>query len=272
MRDNNNKLVPFITKSLKKSILFAHQHTPTMLALIAIAFRAILKPIMAAKAAYYRNTELQHTIKQIPWIPITLIVFGGMVLMHKDLRFNLNLSSTPSAVGDAGGAAIPYANSNYAQPTSSSMTLFSPEQDAKNRKYIQEYKSMAIAEMKATGVLASINLAQAIVSSNAGQSEAAVKNNNHFGLKCFSKECKSGHCSNLEDMGHKAFYIKYSSVWEGWRAHSQLLSSGKYERLLQNSDYQSWARGLQQFGYSQSENYANQLMQIIQYYGLEQLD
>ena len=265
MRNNNNKLVPFITKSLKKSILFAHKRTPTMLALITIAFRAIRKPIMAAKAAFYRNTELQETLKQIPWIPVTLIVFGGMILMHKDLNFNFNLTSS------IGNTSTPISN-GYAQSTSNSMMLFSAQQDEKNRKYIAKYKSIAIAEMKATGIPASINLAQAIVSSKAGESEASIKNNNHFGLKCFSKKCKSGHCSNLEDMGHKAFYIKYASVWESWRAHSQLISSGKYERLLQNSDYQSWARGLQQFEYSQSENYATQLVQLIQHYGLEQLD
>ena len=268
MRDNNNKLVPFVTKSLKKSILFAHQHTLTMLTLIAITFRAILKPIMAARAAFYRNTALQQALKQIPWIPVTLIVFGGMILIHKDLNFNFNLSA-PSSIG---GVGEPSTTSGYAQSASNTTTLFSADQDAKNKKYITEYKSMAIAEMKATGIPASINLAQAIVASKAGTSEAATKNNNHFGLKCFSKKCKSGHCSNLEEMGHKAFYIKYAGVWEGWRAHSQLLSSGKYERLLQNSDYQSWARGLEQFEYSLSENYANQLMQIIQYYGLEQLD
>ena len=74
---------------------------------------------------------------------------------------------------------MPPTTNGYAQSTSNSMALFPAQQDKKNRKYIAEYKSMAIAEMKATGVPASINLAQAIISSKAGESEAATKNKNH---------------------------------------------------------------------------------------------
>ena len=51
-------------------------------------------------------------------------------------------------------------------------------------KYINQYKSLAIDQMKKYKIPASITLAQALLESNAGQSELARKSNNHFGIKC----------------------------------------------------------------------------------------
>lgn len=68
---------------------------------------------------------------------------------------------------------------------------------------------MAKEEMKTYGIPASITLAQGLLESNAGESKLAVDNNNHFGLKCFSRQCKKGHCSNFTDDSHKDF-LKFS--------------------------------------------------------------
>ena len=51
------------------------------------------------------------------------------------------------------------------------------------QEYIDRYKDIAIAEMQRTGVPASIKLAQALLESGYGESELAVKANNHFGIK-----------------------------------------------------------------------------------------
>ena len=50
--------------------------------------------------------------------------------------------------------------------------------------YIEQYKDLAIIEMHRSGVPASITLAQALIETNAGRSDLAVKANNHFGIKC----------------------------------------------------------------------------------------
>lgn len=55
------------------------------------------------------------------------------------------------------------------------------------KAYIERFAPIAIAEMKKFGVPASISLAQGLVESRAGTSKLAVSNNNHFGIKCFSK-------------------------------------------------------------------------------------
>ena len=74
--------------------------------------------------------------------------------------------------------------------------------------YIEQYKKIAVQEMKRTGIPASITLAQGIVESNSGESNLAKKFNNHFGIKCKSdwkgettfqdddtkQECLWSHC------------------------------------------------------------------------------
>ena len=52
------------------------------------------------------------------------------------------------------------------------------------KAYVEKYSSIAVEEMKRTGVPASITLAQGLLESDAGRSRLATKANNHFGIKC----------------------------------------------------------------------------------------
>ena len=94
--------------------------------------------------------------------------------------------------------------------------------------YVKRFKATAVSEMKKYGIPASITLAQGILESNAGASRLANNNNNHFGLKCFSKSCSKGHCSNYHDDDHKDFFRKFDTAWESYRAHSLLLTGKRY--------------------------------------------
>ena len=58
-------------------------------------------------------------------------------------------------------------------------TVVTPQED-----YIRKYSATAVREMYRSGVPASITLAQGLLESRYGQSELAVKGNNHFGIKC----------------------------------------------------------------------------------------
>ncbi len=139
--------------------------------------------------------------------------------------------------------------------------------------YIQRYSKIAIGEMKQFGIPASISLAQGLIESRAGTSKLAVSNNNHFGMKCFSRNCKKGHCSNFTDDTHKDFFRKFPTPWESWRAHSQLLASGRYAKLKRHGrDYRAWARGLKSVGYATDRSYAEKLVGIIERYDLHKFD
>ena len=49
-------------------------------------------------------------------------------------------------------------------------------------EYIEQYKEMAIREMKRMGIPASITLAQGILETESGNSVLVKKSNNHFGI------------------------------------------------------------------------------------------
>ncbi|MFN0176211.1 MAG: glycoside hydrolase family 73 protein [Saprospiraceae bacterium] len=144
---------------------------------------------------------------------------------------------------------------------------------AQSLDYIERFHKIAIGEMKQFGIPASISLAQGLIESRAGTSKLAKSNNNHFGMKCFSKNCRKGHCSNFTDDTHKDFFKKFPNPWESWRAHSQLLASGRYAKLKRHGkDYRAWAYGLKSVGYATDRTYAEKLIGIIERYDLHKYD
>lgn len=139
--------------------------------------------------------------------------------------------------------------------------------------YIARFHKIAREEMDKYGIPASISLAQGLIESRAGTSKLAVSNNNHFGMKCFDRKCKKGHCSNFTDDTHKDFFRKFSNPWASWRAHSQLLASGRYAKLKRyGRNYRDWAYGLKAIGYATDRTYAEKLIGIIERYDLDKYD
>ena len=141
------------------------------------------------------------------------------------------------------------------------------EKVKKQKAYITKYADLAKKEMKSHGIPASITLAQGLLESNAGESKLAKNNHNHFGLKCFSRKCKKGHCSNFTDDSHKDFFKIFKSPADSYHAHSKLLRNGsRYKGLfkLKKDDYKGWARGLRKAGYATDPNYDKKLIRLIE--------
>jgi flagellum-specific peptidoglycan hydrolase FlgJ len=131
---------------------------------------------------------------------------------------------------------------------------------------VRRYAALAKAEMHKYGIPASITLAQGLLESNVGSSKLAVENNNHFGIKCFSRTCRKGHCSNFTDDSHKDFFRIFGNVSDSYRSHSQLLRQPRYRALfkLKRSDYRGWARGLKKAGYATDDHYDEKLINLIE--------
>ncbi len=147
--------------------------------------------------------------------------------------------------------------------------------EAAVRTYLKNYGKVAIAEMEKFGIPASITLAQGLLESNAGGSKLARSTNNHFGIKCFSRNCSKGHCMNFTDDSHKDFFRKYQNPWLSFRAHSQFLAqSQRYSPLfkLEKTDFVGWARGLSKAGYATDKKYGEKLIAIIHNLGLDKFD
>ena len=141
----------------------------------------------------------------------------------------------------------------------------------KRINYIKRFYKIAEKENEKFGIPASIILAQGILESNNGESNLTKNTNNHFGIKCFSKKCKNGHCVNYSDDSHKDFFKKYPSAWQSFRDHSILLSRNKYKNLAWKSQ-KAWVSGLVKNGYATDKNYSKKLMHIINDYKLHNFD
>ena len=140
------------------------------------------------------------------------------------------------------------------------------------QQYIDQYKDVAIEQMRRWKVPASITLAQGILESGAGQSELARKGNNHFGIKCHGW---SGTSVYHDDDNKNDCFRAYPSAFDSFEDHSRFLASGqRYRDLfrLKLTDYKGWARGLKSAGYATSSTYATRLIEIIQCYKLYEYD
>lgn len=122
------------------------------------------------------------------------------------------------------------------------------------------------------GLFASIQLAQGIIESRSGTSILALQNNNHFGLKCFSRSCSKGHCSNFTDDTHKDFFRIFKTPEESWAAHAVLLSGPRYRGVREAKNYRQAAEALQRAGYATDPHYADKLIQTVEKYNLYKWD
>jgi len=140
-------------------------------------------------------------------------------------------------------------------------------------EYFDEYKDMAIHEMKRSGVPASITLAQGALESGDGNSRLALQGNNHFGIKCHQDW--PGKRIHQDDDEKNECFRKYQSVEDSYRDHSDYLKTkSRYAFLfdLSTTDYKGWARGLQKAGYATSNTYAASLIRIIEEFDLHRYD
>ncbi len=151
--------------------------------------------------------------------------------------------------------------------------------DLEKAAYLERFAPIAVEEMSAYGIPASIKLAQSIVESNWGTSRLAREANNYFGIKC--KSWWDGARIALEDDDYDASgrlvpscFRKYDSPRASFRDHSWFLLQDRYQGLfqLERSDYRSWAYGLQQCGYATNPHYARLLIRTIERWALYRYD
>lgn len=139
--------------------------------------------------------------------------------------------------------------------------------------YLNRYSTLAVSEMKRTGIPASITLAQGMLESNYGRSTLATKGNNHFGIKCHSDW--KGEKIYYDDNHRGECFRAYQSDADSYRDHSDFLVSGsRYKDLfrLSSTDYKGWAHGLKKAGYATDPKYADLLIRKIDEYGLHAYD
>lgn len=140
--------------------------------------------------------------------------------------------------------------------------------EARIKQYIKRFDRVALSEEKKFGIPAAITLGNAILNSQAGTAPWAEEGrNNHFLLPCtedWKGDSKSydGRCLRM-----------YENAWTSFRDHSFFVTTGPYSSLQQlgADNVRGWAQALQQKAFSREEDYAQQLLKVIERYGLDQL-
>lgn len=226
----------------------------------------------------YRRIYLQVTS---PWTKLVVLVSLAILVTQRELSFSITIDGGgifavressvfshsehgPQVTGgaDAGaGKGEEAMLTNYVAPKKEWT-----EKQKKQLAYVETFKLVALAEMKTHGIPASITLAQGLLESGTGRSTLARKNNNHFGIKCFSKKCRKGHCSNHSDDHHKDFFRIFETPEESYREHSLVLMKDRYSKLFQLpiTDYKGWAHGLRKAGYATDPRYGDKLQHMIE--------
>ena len=140
------------------------------------------------------------------------------------------------------------------------------QQQQTREEYIEKYKDAAIQSMKTHGIPASITLAQGCLESADGNSDLAVRANNHFGIKCHNDWKGPTYYKKGDDRG-RSCYRKY-------RNPSESRYGQRYAFLfdLQITDYKGWSHGLKKAGYATDPQYAQKLIKIIEDYRLYRFD
>lgn len=161
------------------------------------------------------------------------------------------------------------------------------------QEFIKKIGTWAREDMGASGVLASITIAQAILESGWGTTELATQANNYFGMKTnlsgntwnsvwdgVSKYTKN---TQEQDESGNAFTIqadfrKYSCALESIRDHSCYLTGAmagntlRYVGLVGERDYRKGIQIIKDGGYATDVEYVSKICRIIQKYNLTEYD
>lgn len=139
--------------------------------------------------------------------------------------------------------------------------------------YIDQFKDIAISEMKRTGIPASITLAQGIIESNSGESNLALNFKNHFGIKC--KSDWKGETTYQDDDAKQECFRVYPNSNASFIDHSNFLKGRpNYAPLfeLDPVDDSAWAYGLKKAGYATASDYPKKLLKVINDFELSQFN
>lgn len=158
--------------------------------------------------------------------------------------------------------------------------------------FVNYIGQLAAADMRVTGVLASITVAQAILESNYGTSELAMQAHNLFGMKAtlsgntwpslwrgttYTKETREQRADGSE-YKISADFRSYESDAASIRDHSNYLlwamDSGRprYAGLAGERDPKTAAQIIKKGGYATDVRYVDKLLALIERWGLQAYD
>ncbi len=159
------------------------------------------------------------------------------------------------------------------------------------KKFIRVVGKLARADMKKTGILASVTIAQAILESNYGKSLLGLEANNLFGMKASlsgntwksdwdgeTYKKKTLEYINGRYITITADFRAYSSYAESIRDHSNYLryamngTTLRYKGVKNNKSYVKTIQIIRNGGYATDPNYVSKICSLIKKYNLTKYD
>lgn len=206
------------------------------------------------------------------FLSITVLSFLISCGSHKRTTSHRTPSKTTKKVAKRTPTPVKIQKIDEADVIHADLVRRKPHLNKSTLDYIDEYNDIAILEMIAYKIPASITLAQGILESNSGRSRLSVKGNNHFGIKCHTW---SGKRMYHDDDARQECFRKYDHPLTSFRDHSQFLYGRKrYASLfeLRKKDYKGWAKGLRKAGYATDKKYPAKLITLVETYDLDKYD
>lgn len=149
--------------------------------------------------------------------------------------------------------------------------------------FINELVPTAQRLQREYGILTSVSLAQAALESNFGNSELSRDYNNLYGVKTETDDPDGVDFATLEFIDNEWIEIQDRfKVYPSWEAsmesHAQLIYYGTswdpnyYSQVLEGQDYRQQSQGLQKAGYATDPSYSDKLIELIEFYQLNEFD
>lgn len=146
-----------------------------------------------------------------------------------------------------------------------------------DQEFLARIKPYVLADMKSSGILASLTAAQAFIESNKGNSGLTQKANNLFGIKgsyngqsvtMLTTEYYNGVAQKVN-----AAFRKYPSWVESIADHSAMFNRmNRYANLRGEKDYKKACTNVKNDGYATSPTYTQTLISCIEKYKLYEWD
>ena len=141
--------------------------------------------------------------------------------------------------------------------------------------FINQIKDGAVESYNEYGVLPSLTMAQAILESGWGESSIG---NNIFGIKAGSGWTGKTQTVGTSEWGDGGYYDitdtfrDYDSIDDSIKDHAELLTTDRYQAVINATNYQEACKAVKDCGYATSPIYTESLISLIEMYGLDQWD
>lgn len=243
-----------------------------------------------ASIANTYEAKINDIIRENRLQPPYIIVVGQKVVVpngYRPLPQKVTLAPAPPAQADTSAAAPPAntvrAPDDGSQQAAVQAPIHSLPQlgNTPQEQFIGSIAQAAVDSYNATGIPASVTIAQAILESYWGSSRLAREANNYFGIKAQTKPGPAGvtWMDVWEVIGGRNVvqtepFRVYSSIAQSFTDHAQFfLENGRYAAALAaRKDARQFAIEINRAGYATDPSYSSKLIGLMDRYNLYRYD